>query len=98
MGKKISDFLSINVFKGDVGIWMIYFLLCMVSLVEIYSAGSNLTFKSGNHWDPLVNQAFFLSMGFLVILLMNNIPCKYFKLIPVLGLPIAAGLLLWLLV
>ncbi|MBR3442749.1 MAG: FtsW/RodA/SpoVE family cell cycle protein [Bacteroidaceae bacterium] len=98
MGKKITDFLSINVFKGDVGIWMIYFLLCMVSLVEIYSAGSNLTFKSGNHWDPLVNQAFFLSVGFLVILLMNNIPCKYFKLIPVLGLPISAGLLVWLLV
>ena len=98
MGKKITDFLSINVFKGDLGIWMIYFLLCMVSLVEIYSAGSNLTFKSGNHWDPLVNQAFFLSVGFLVILAMNSIPCKYFKLIPVLGLPIAAILLGWLLI
>lgn len=98
MGKKISDFLTINIFKGDKGIWMIYFFLCMVSIVEIYSAGSNLTFKSGNHWEPVVNQALFLGLGLLVILAMNSIPCKYFKLIPVLGLPIAAIMLLWLLV
>ena len=97
MGKKISDFLSINVFKGDTGIWMIYFLLCIVSVVVIYSAGSNLTFKSGNHWDPVTNQVGFLLLGFVVILLMNNIPCKYFKLIPLLGLPLAVLLLAWLL-
>lgn len=97
MGKKISDFLSINVFKGDMGIWMIYFLLCMVSLVEIYSAGSNLTFKSGNHWDPVLNQAFFLGVGLLIIVATNSIPCKYFKLIPVLGMPVAVILLAWLL-
>ncbi len=98
MGKKISDFLKINIFKGDKVIWMIYFLLCMVSLVEIYSAGSNLTFKGGEHYDPLLNQAKFLILGFFVMVLVNNIPCKYFKLISLIGLPAAILMLLFTLV
>ena len=98
LGAKIKDYLNLNVFKGDKGIWMIYFLLCMISLVEIYSAASNMTFERGNHWDPVLNQASFLALGFLVILMMNSIPCKFFKLIPVLGLPIAIVMLAYLLI
>lgn len=98
MGKRITDYLKLNLFKGDMGIWMIYFLLCIISLVEIYSAASNLTFKSGNHWDPVLNQAFFLFLGLLVILAMIRIPCKFFKLIPIIGLPIALLMLLYVLV
>lgn len=98
MGKKISDYLKLNLFKGDMGIWMIYFLLCMISLVAIYSAASNLTFKGGNHWDPVVSQAGFLLLGFLIILMVNRIPCKFFKLIPILGMPIAIGMLAYVLV
>jgi cell division protein FtsW len=93
MGKKISDYLKLNIFKGDIGIWMIYFLLCMVSLVAIYSASSNLTFKSGNHWEPVVSQAGFLLFGLLIIIAINNVPCKFFKLIPLFGMPIAIGML-----
>jgi len=98
MGKKLSDYLKLNIFKGDKGLWMIYFFLCVISIVEIYSASSNLTFRSGHHWDPVINQAMFLFVGFLIILLMNNIPCKYFKLIPVLGLPAVILMLLYVLV
>lgn len=98
MGKKIADFINLNLIKGDKGIWMIYFLLCVVSVVEIYSAASNLTFRAGNHWDPVINQAAFLLFGFLVVLAMIRIPCKFFKLIPILGLPIAIIMLLYVLV
>jgi len=97
MGKKLSDYLKLNLFKGDKGIWMIYFLLCIISLVEIYSAASNLTFKAGNHWDPVVNQAGFLLLGFLVILAVIRIPCKFFKLIPIIGLPVAILMLAYIL-
>ena len=76
MGKKLSDYLQLNIFKGDKGIWMIYFLLCMISLVSIYSASSNMTFKVGHHWDPVVNQAMFLIMGFVVILTIIRILCS----------------------
>lgn len=98
MGKKIADFINLNLIKGDKGIWMIYFLLCIVSVVEIYSAASNLTFREGNHWDPVINQAAFLLFGLLVVLAMIRIPCKFFKLIPILGLPIAILMLLYVLV
>ena len=97
MGKKISDYLKLNVIKGDKGIWMIYFLLCMISLVAIYSAGSSLTFKSGDHWQPVVDQAGFLLAGFLVITAVIRIPCKYFQLLPIVFLPIVAAMLLYVL-
>ncbi|MCQ2095638.1 MAG: FtsW/RodA/SpoVE family cell cycle protein [Bacteroidaceae bacterium] len=93
MGNKISSFLSNNFFKGDKCVWMIYFFLCMISLVEIYSASSNLTFKSGNHWSPMISQAGFLVTGFIIILVVHRIPCKYFKLLPLVMLPLSLVLL-----
>lgn len=80
MGKKLSEYLQLNIFKGDKGIWMIYFFLCMVSLVAIYSASSNMTFNGGNHWDPVVSQAGFLLFGFIIIIVVSRIPCKFFRL------------------
>ena len=98
MGKKITDFLKLNIFKGDNGLWMIYFLLCMVSLVTIYSASSQMTFRSDRHWAPLVEQICFLVAGFILMVFISKIPCKYFKLIPIVGLPLAAFMLLSVLV
>lgn len=97
MGKKITDFLKLNIFKGDKGLWMIYFFLCMVSVVTIYSASSQMTFKSERHWTPLVEQACFLIAGFVVLVFISKIPCKYFKLFPIVGLPMAAIMLLYVL-
>lgn len=34
-----------NIFKGDKVIWMIFFFLCMISIIEVYSASSSLTLK-----------------------------------------------------
>ena len=98
MSWNIKDYSISRLFEGDKGIWMIYFLLCIISLVEIYSASSNLTFKRGNHWDPVVDQAIFLFMGFLIIQTLVRIPCKFFKLIPIIGVPVVFALLLYLVV
>lgn len=97
MGKKISEFINLNLIKGDKGIWMIYFLLCVISLVEIYSAASNLSFESGKHWNPVIEQASFLLLGLLIVLAVIRIPCKYFKLIPIIGMPLVVGMLLYVL-
>lgn len=77
-------------FQGDRSIWMIYFLLCMVSLVEVYSASSRMTFDMPNHWGPVVSHAGTLVLGLFVILLVHNIPCKWFILFPILLIPLAA--------
>lgn len=43
-----------NIFKGDKVIWMIFFFLCMISIIEVYSASSSLTYKTGNYMAPVI--------------------------------------------
>ena len=95
MGKFVKDLFGGNLFKGAKGVWMIYFFLCMISLVEVYSASSRLTFGGGHHWGPMVSQAGFLLMGLIVILFVHRIPCKWFMLFPFILLPVAVMLLLY---
>ena len=95
MGTFVKDLFGGNLFKGDKGVWMIYFFLCMISLVEVYSASSRLTFEGGHHWGPMVSQAGFLLLGLIVILFVHRIPCKWFMLFPFLLLPMAIILLLY---
>ncbi|MBR4366236.1 MAG: FtsW/RodA/SpoVE family cell cycle protein [Bacteroidaceae bacterium] len=95
MGKVLSDIFKGNAFTGDKGIWMIYFFLCLFSLVEVYSASSNLTYTAGHHWDPMINQAIFLLVGLVVVYLTHLIPCKYFMLFPLVALPFSLVLLIY---
>ena len=98
MGNRITDFFSSHFFKGDKGVWMIYFFLCMISLVEIYSASSSLTYKDGHHWTPMISQAGFLFFGFIIILIVHRIPCKFYMLFPVILLPTSVILLAYTLI
>ncbi len=83
-----------NIFKGDKVIWMVFFFLCMVSIVEVYSASSSLTYKSGNFMQPVIKHVGILLVGFFVIICIIKVKCKYFKLatMPLLG--VSAVLLL----
>jgi len=87
--KKLS-----NLFKGDPVIWVIFFFLCIISLVEVFSAASTLTYKDGSFWSPFIKQAVFLSVGTVIVVLVHNVPCRIFKLIPLLGLPVCIFLLI----
>lgn len=95
MAKVLSDIFKGNIFTGDKGIWMIYLFLSLFSLVEVYSASSNLTYTAGNHWDPMVNQAIFLFVGLLVVYFVHLIPCKYFMLFPIVVMPVSLVLLVY---
>jgi len=75
MNKKIG-----NLFKGDKVVWMIFFFLCMISIVEVFSASSGLTYKSSNYVMPIIKHVGTIIVGFLVVLVTLNIPCRYFKL------------------
>ncbi|MCR5313414.1 MAG: FtsW/RodA/SpoVE family cell cycle protein [Bacteroidaceae bacterium] len=78
----VSSFFHGKMFKGDKTVWMIYFILCMISLVEVYSASSRLTFSGASHWKPFINQIQFLGAGFLIILVFHRLPCKWYNLFP----------------
>ena len=92
MNKKIG-----NVFKGDKVIWMVFFFLCMISIVEVFSASSNLTYKRQNYMGPIVFHTVTIILGAVVAVVTLNIPCRYFKLMTPFLLIITVILLLWVL-
>ncbi len=69
-----------NIFKGDKVIWMIFFFLCMISIVEMYSASSSLTYESGNYAMPVFKHSLLLLFGVVAMIITLNINCKYFKI------------------
>lgn len=84
-------------FKGDKVVWMILFLLCMVSIVEVFSASSSLTYRSQNYLKPITFHSFTIIVGVIVAIVIQNIPYRHFiKTIPILTV-FSAVTLLWLL-
>ncbi len=82
-----------NFFKGDKAIWIIYLFLCLISIVEVFSASSTLTYKSGDHWGPITNHLTLLMVGTIAVWIVHNIPCRWFKTFIAL-LPISWALLI----
>lgn len=82
-----------NIFKGDKVIWVIFLLLCLISIVEVFSAASTLTYKSGDHWGPITQHSLILMVGAIIVVLMHNIPYKWFQVFPVFLYPISIALL-----
>lgn len=82
-----------NFFKGDKAIWIIYLFLCLISIVEVFSASSTLTYKSGDHWGPITNHLTLLMIGTIAVWIVHNIPCRWFKTFIVL-LPISWAMLI----
>ena len=84
-----------DLFKGDKVIWIIFLFLCLISIVEVFSAASTLTYKSGDHWGPITQHSVILMVGAVIVVLVHNIPCKYFSVIPFFLLPLSCFLLLF---
>ena len=92
MNKKIG-----NLFKGDKGIWMVFFFLCLISLIEVFSASSTLSFKSHNYMGPIIYHAGTILFGIVITIVTLNIPCRYFKLTTPIFLFLSYATLLWVL-
>ena len=84
-----------DIFKGDKVIWIIFLFLCLISVVEVFSAASTLTYKSGDHWGPITQHSVILMVGAVIVVLVHNIPCKYFSVLPFFLLPLSCILLLF---
>lgn len=70
-----------NIFKGDKVIWMVFFFLCVISVIEVFSASSELTYKGGNYMAPILRHIGLLILGIASMVVTLNIQCKYFKII-----------------
>ena len=82
-----------NIFKGDKVIWIIFLCLCLISIIEVFSAASTLTYKSGDHWGPITQHSIILMVGAVVVVFLHNVPYKWFQVFPVFLYPISLVLL-----
>lgn len=87
-----------NIFKGDKVIWMVFFFLCMISIVEVYSASSELTYKTGSFSAPILKHCGMLLVGTIITIITLNIPCRFFKILTPFLLVISFVTLLWVLI
>lgn len=82
-----------NAFKGDKVIWGIFIALCIISLVEIFSATSTIVYRQQSHWAPILRHATFLMVGFAVVVFLQRVPSRFFSAL-LLGVPISVILLM----
>ena len=87
-----------NIFKGDKVIWMIFFFLCIISIMEVFSSSSSLTYDKSSYWGPVIKHVGILLVGIFVMIIVQNIDCKYFKVATPFLLIISAITLIWVLV
>ena len=87
-----------NLFKGDKVIWMVFFFLCAISIVEVFSASSTLTYKSQNYLGPISYHTAMIIVGMVVTIVTHHIPCRYFKLMTLFLLALSFLTLVWVLV
>lgn len=75
MGKGITK----RIFKGDKIIWTIFFILCALSLIEVFSASSRKTFETHNYWQPITRHAMFVIAGVGVVWFIHNMKISWIK-------------------
>jgi len=73
--------LAKKLFKGDRVIWVLYAFLSLISLLEVFSATSTLAYKQPYFWQPIGRHIVFLMLGFFIVLLVHNIPYRFFKIL-----------------
>ncbi len=94
MGKGITR----RIFKGDKVIWTIFFLLCSLSLVEVFSALSRQTYATHNYWQPITKHAMFLIAGVGVVWFIHNMKISWIKRFSYLTYGAGVVLLIWALI
>lgn len=55
--------------------------LCLISIVEVFSASSTLTYRNANYWGPIMRHTTFLLAGTGIVLLVHSFPPKYFSVL-----------------
>lgn len=83
--------------KGDTTLWVVFIALCILSIIEMYSASSTLAYKAASHTAPLLRHVGFLTGGVLIAFAVHLVPHKIIRILSYLGLLISAVLLVYVL-
>ena len=74
----MGDNLKKYLFKGDKTIWAVFFILCAISWVEVFSATSG-QIKTGSYWSPIIKHTTFLVAGIVVVWIIHNMKVAWIK-------------------
>ena len=78
---------------GDRTIWAMVFVLCAISLVEVFSASSRLTFGKSSFLTPIISHTVHLAVGLGGMWLVHLLHYKWYKLFPVFLVPVSVLML-----
>lgn len=93
----MAKYKLMRLFQGDPVIWVIFFALCGISLIEVFSASSMLTYKSGSFLAPISGHAAKLLVGFVALVIVHLMPCRMYRKLAFLFYILAIFLLLMVL-
>ncbi|GAB1474718.1 FtsW/RodA/SpoVE family cell cycle protein [Bacteroidota bacterium] len=80
--------------KGDKVIWIIVFLLSMISIAAVYSSSSALAFKENKSTvDFLFKQMRFVVFGLTALYICYRIPLGWYRMLSYMGIVVSIGLL-----
>ena len=75
-GNQLKKYL----FKGDKTIWIVFFIICSISWVEVFSATSRqINEVGGNYWLPIIKHTVFLAVGIFVVFIMHYMKVAWIK-------------------
>ena len=75
----MSRGVTARLFKGDRTVWCVFFILCVLSLIEVFSASSRQTFESESYWGPITKHSIFILAGVFVVWFMHNMKSSWIK-------------------
>ena len=83
--------------KGDATVWIVFFFLCIVSVIEMYSASSTLAYKAASHTAPMLRHVAFLTGGVMIAFFVHLIPYRFIRIFSYVGLMLSTALLIFVL-
>ena len=90
------DFLN-RIFRGDKVVWVVFMILLLISVVEVFSAASMLTYGKEHFWSPIRGHSVNLLLGFVVVYGFHLVPYRFYKAAPFVLVPASIGMLVWVL-
>lgn len=88
------DSLLKKYLRGDATLWIAFIMLCVVSVIEMYSASSTLAYKAASHTAPMLRHVGFLAGGALIAIIVHLIPYRFIRLLSYVGLMLSVFLLI----
>lgn len=79
--------------NGDRTIWAMVILLCCISLIEVFSASSRLTFGRSSFLAPIISHTMHLGMGFVLMYGLHLVNYRLYRTFPIILLPLSILLL-----